>query len=72
MNVKKRNILILTGILFLGLLITYSNHFKNGFHFDDSHTIVNNVNIRSIENIPKFFVDTKLEDYYTLIIVAIP
>ncbi|TCP21314.1 tetratricopeptide repeat protein [Tenacibaculum skagerrakense] len=60
MNVKKRNILILSGILFIGLLITYSNHFKNGFHFDDSHTIVNNVNIRSIKNIPKFFVDTKM------------
>lgn len=60
MNVKKRNFLILTVILFIGLLLTYSNHFKNGFHFDDSHAIVNNVNIRNIKNIPKFFVDTKM------------
>ncbi len=60
MNVKKRNILILSLILFVGLLLTYSNHFKNGFHFDDSHTIVDNVNIRNIKNIPKFFVDTKM------------
>ncbi|MFY7669662.1 tetratricopeptide repeat protein [Tenacibaculum sp. MEBiC06402] len=60
MNVKKRKILILSAILFIGLLLTYSNHFKNGFHFDDSHAIVNNVNIRNIENIPRFFVDTKM------------
>ncbi|AUC14579.1 hypothetical protein BTO06_05255 [Tenacibaculum sp. SZ-18] len=60
MNVKKRNFLILSVILFVGLLLTYSNHFKNGFHFDDSHAIVNNVNIRNIQNIPKFFVDTKM------------
>ncbi|WP_075344591.1 tetratricopeptide repeat protein [Tenacibaculum agarivorans] len=60
MNENKRNILLLAFLLFIGLLLTYSNHFKNGFHFDDSHAIVNNVNIRSLKNIPKFFVDKKL------------
>ncbi|NNU33457.1 hypothetical protein HK413_03480 [Mucilaginibacter sp. S1162] len=34
--------------------ITYSNHFQNDFHFDDSHTIQNNVYIRNIHNIPLF------------------
>ncbi len=38
-------------------IITYSNHFYNGFHFDDSHTIQNNAYIRSIDNIPLFFKD---------------
>ncbi|MES2378284.1 MAG: hypothetical protein V4553_16960 [Bacteroidota bacterium] len=37
--------------------ITYSNHFQNEFHFDDSHTIQNNVYIRNIRNIPLFFTD---------------
>jgi tetratricopeptide (TPR) repeat protein len=34
---------------------TYSNHFRNAFHFDDIHTIVNNAYIRSVRNIPLFF-----------------
>jgi tetratricopeptide (TPR) repeat protein len=37
--------------------LVYSNHFNNSFHFDDSHTIENNVYIRSITNIPAFFTD---------------
>lgn len=44
-------------LLFILLCITYSNHFHNGFHFDDSHTIVNNVAIRKLSNIPGFFSD---------------
>ncbi len=44
-------------ILLAGLIIVYSNHFTNPFHFDDEHTIVNNSWIRSIKNIPHFFVD---------------
>jgi len=33
-------------ILLISLLVlVYSNHFKNAFHFDDSHTIKNNVYI---------------------------
>ncbi|HLG35831.1 MAG TPA: hypothetical protein VI757_13190, partial [Bacteroidia bacterium] len=39
------------------LIITYSNHFHNSFHFDDSHTIENNIFIRDLKNIPKFFTD---------------
>ncbi|RXK87314.1 tetratricopeptide repeat protein [Filimonas effusa] len=37
--------------------VTYVNHFDNSFHFDDSHTIENNLNIRSLKNIPGFFSD---------------
>ncbi len=37
--------------------ITYLNHFDNGFHFDDSHTIENNPFIRSLHHIPSFFTD---------------
>ncbi len=44
-------------ILLIGLFIIYSNHFNNAFHFDDSHTIVNNIYIQNIKNIPLFFKD---------------
>lgn len=39
------------------LLFAYSNHFDNGFRFDDYHTIVQNTAIRDIKNVPSFFVD---------------
>ncbi|MCP9748225.1 tetratricopeptide repeat protein [Lacihabitans sp. CS3-21] len=51
---KINNWLTLLTILFLTFLI-YSNHFKNDFHFDDSHTIVDNLYIRDLKNIPSFF-----------------
>ena len=41
----------------LALVVTYANHFENAFHFDDVHTIQNNLNIRSLRNIPRFFLD---------------
>lgn len=37
--------------------IVYLNHFDNAFHFDDSHTIINNVFIKDVKNIPGFFTD---------------
>lgn len=37
------------------LVLTYANHFDNGFHFDDSHTIVENAWIRNLANAPEFF-----------------
>lgn len=50
--------LFVTAILALALLcLAYSNHFDNGFHFDDSHTIVQNTAIRDIRNVPEFFID---------------
>lgn len=47
------------GLLLLLVVTTlvYLNHFSNGFHFDDSHAIENNVFIRNLSNIPRFFID---------------
>ncbi|TAL56948.1 MAG: hypothetical protein EPN85_14670 [Bacteroidetes bacterium] len=45
--------------LLLLICITYSNHFTNGFEFDDFHSIANNTYIRDIKNIPLFFTDIK-------------
>ncbi len=53
--------------LFVGYLIiaaltyyAYRNHFLNPFVFDDTHAVVENVHIRSLANIPKFFRDPRL------------
>ena len=50
---------------FLGAAVTslllfflaYSGHFNNAFHFDDIHTITENVWIQDLGNIPHFFSD---------------
>jgi len=44
-------------LMLLVTLVTYSNHFLNAFHFDDSHSVQNNPWIRSIHNVPLFFKD---------------
>jgi Flp pilus assembly protein TadD len=50
----------LAALLVLGLIaLTYSNHFHNGFEFDDAHTIVGNAYIRDLHNIPRFFADAR-------------
>ncbi len=56
MSAKKTFNYIVAALL-VTLFVAYSNHFQNGFHFDDFHTIVNNGHIRKLSNIPSFFVD---------------
>jgi len=50
-------VLILACVAVLAIFATYANHFHNSFHFDDAHTIITNVYIRDLHNIPKFFTD---------------
>lgn len=54
---NRLKILSLSIALLIAVVITYSNHWNNGFHFDDSHTIQNNVYIQRLDNIPLFFKD---------------
>jgi Flp pilus assembly protein TadD len=56
--VRIRTILAVGGLL-AAVTLTYSNHFENGFHFDDSHTVVDNPWIRTLHNAPKFFTDAR-------------
>ena len=49
---------LLAVILLLLTVAAYSNSFHNSFHFDDSHTICNNLFIRNVANIPLFFKDS--------------
>jgi hypothetical protein len=44
-------------VLALLTLLVYSNHFDNSFHFDDIHTIVNNVRVHSLSDPLLFFRD---------------
>ena len=54
---KSKYFLSLVVVFTIMLLAAYSNHFYNGFHFDDSHTIVSNEAIKSLKNLPQFFTD---------------
>jgi len=54
---SRRNFWICAGICLLATFVAYANHFHNSFHFDDSHTIVDNLFIRDLHNIPRFFTD---------------
>lgn len=56
-NSKRAKTFIALLILCVAVLITYSNHFHNAFHFDDSHTVVHNIYIEKVSNIPLFFKD---------------
>ncbi len=49
--------LLLAAAVLLGVCLVYANHFQNSFHFDDSHTVVDNPSIRSLHNLPRFFAD---------------
>lgn len=52
---KNTSFIVLSLLLFVVLIVSYSNHFHNTFHFDDSHTIQSNPYIKSLDNIPAFF-----------------
>ena len=66
-TIKKISIPLLLLVL---LVAAYSNSFRDGFHFDDFHQIVENPNVRDLGNIPAFFysagmgsVNTSLRGY---------
>src|SRR3954466_11440505 len=46
----------LAGVAIL-LAAAYANHFQNGFHFDDSHAIQDNIYVRYGGYIPRYFTD---------------
>lgn len=59
---KGRFIAIAIGLMVV-LTSVYSNHFNNGFYFDDIHTIVNNEYVRSIQ-LKEYF--TNIETFGTM------
>jgi len=56
----KHGAFLLACLVALGALsVAYSNHFDNGFHFDDFHVLETNLAIRSLNNAPRFFTDAE-------------
>ncbi len=51
---KKSFLLALVIVLFVAILLAYSNHFDNAFQFDDAHTIEQNNAIKNLDVISYF------------------
>ena len=51
-----RKDLLALAILVL-IVVVYANSLQNSFHYDDSHSIVENSHIRSLANLPSFFLE---------------
>lgn len=58
--VDRRNLLAIALLLMIAMIGAYANHFDNTFHFDDSHTVVDNLAIRDLGNIPQYFSDPSM------------
>jgi tetratricopeptide (TPR) repeat protein len=61
-NPSRGQIAAAFGALLALVILTYSNHFHNPFHFDDYHAIVLNPYIRDLHNVPLFFKDVRMVD----------
>ncbi|MBM3278760.1 MAG: tetratricopeptide repeat protein [Candidatus Handelsmanbacteria bacterium] len=46
--------------ILLAAALAFANSLDNGFHFDDEHSLVENPHVRSLGNVPAFFVDPQL------------
>ena len=44
----------------LACWVAYANSFSGSFHYDDFHSLVENRAVRSLANVPRFFVDPGL------------
>lgn len=56
-SIPKRSFLLALAVLFGAVFLAYSNHFENAFHFDDFHSITDNIYIRDLRHLPRFFTD---------------
>src|SRR5688572_25795594 len=52
----RRFLLACLGALLL-FAAAYANSLRNAFHFDDAHVVENNLFIRDLANVPRFFTD---------------
>jgi tetratricopeptide (TPR) repeat protein len=41
------------------VFVAWANTLPNGFHFDDSHVVVNNLFLRDLAHVPRYFVDAR-------------
>ena len=57
MRLPGRSVLLPLAAVIGIVTAVYGNHFHNGFHFDDFHTVTTNPYIRDLRNIPLIFRD---------------
>jgi protein O-mannosyl-transferase len=57
MCMQPKRLAVAALVVFAAVTLAYANHFNNGFHFDDFHTVNNNPYIRSLHNAWLFFKD---------------
>ncbi len=58
-SARRRTVLLQAAACVLLIVAAYANSLRNEFHFDDSHVLVNNVFVRSLSNLPRFFTDAR-------------
>ncbi len=52
-------------VIFLWVILVYSNSLYNSFQYDDIHHIRENFNIRKLTNIPSFFKDPRMFSFHS-------
>ncbi|MGH7636569.1 MAG: tetratricopeptide repeat protein [Gemmatimonadaceae bacterium] len=57
LNARSRQALAAAIILLALSFAAYSNGYRHAYHLDDAYTLVNNPSIRSLDAIPRYFVD---------------
>lgn len=57
MKTQNYRTILFAFVLFLAFTAVYSNHFHNGFHFDDSHVIESNLYIKDLSFVKQYFTD---------------
>jgi tetratricopeptide (TPR) repeat protein len=55
---RRRSFALAAAAVLGAVTLAYSNHFENSFFLDDFHTVQDNVYIRYLGNIPRFFTDS--------------
>jgi len=55
LTAEQKRTLAMCTVLVVAVWAAYFNHFHNDFHFDDFHTTTDNIYIRDIRNVPRFF-----------------
>ncbi|MEQ8983401.1 MAG: tetratricopeptide repeat protein [Deltaproteobacteria bacterium] len=54
---SRRSTAVLFVVALVAVVAAYGNSLGNGFHFDDGHSIEDNVHLTSLANVPRFFTD---------------
>src|SRR3954469_20183826 len=57
---RSRARILVAGLFALVVFVgAYSNSFRNAFNFDDTHVVEQNLFIRDLANVPRFFTDAR-------------